>query len=92
MTYDRISRQNKRTEDALSKASYEKSRLWNMILPYMSEEFYNETCYIDEAHGDGLVVVFEDEFNTVKNYPVTQIVHLIEKGLNIISPRDLIPI
>lgn len=92
MTYDKINKQVKRTEDALSKASYERSRLWNMILPYMSEEFYNETCYIDEAHGDGLVIVFEDEFNVVKNYPVAQIVHLIEKGLNIINPRDLIPI
>lgn len=35
MTYDKINKQVKRTEDALSKASYERSRLWNMVLPYM---------------------------------------------------------
>lgn len=37
-----------------------------MILPYMSEEFYDETCYIDEAHGDGLVVVFEGQLPPLK--------------------------
>ncbi len=92
MTYNRISNQVRRTEDALLKASSERSRLWEMILPYMSEEFHDETCYIDEAHGDGLVVVFEDEFNTVKNYPVSQIVYLIEQGMGNINSQDLIPI
>lgn len=37
-----------------------------MILPYMSEEFHDETCYIDEAHGDGLVVVFEGQLPPLK--------------------------
>ena len=68
MTYNRISNQVRRTEDALLKASSERSRLWEMILPYMSEEFHDETCYIDEAHGDGPVVVFEDEFNSSEKH------------------------
>lgn len=37
-----------------------------MILLYMSEEFHDETCYIDEAHGDGLVVVFEGQLPPLK--------------------------
>lgn len=47
----------------------------------MSEEFQDESCYIDVAHGDGLVVVYEERFNFVRGYPVSQIIDLIEEGV-----------
>ena len=63
-----------------------------MILPYMSEEFQDESCYIDEARGDGLVVVFEEASNFVRDYPVSQIIDLIEEGETGITPEQLIAI
>ena len=60
-----------------------------MILPYMAEEFQNESCYIDVAHGDGLVVVYEERFNFVRDYPVSQIIDLIEEGVENITPDNL---
>lgn len=41
---------------------------------------------------DGLVVVFEEKFNFVKNYPVSQIIDLIEEGATCITPDQLIEI
>ena len=55
----------------------------------MSEEFHDESCYIDEAKGDGLVVVYEEAFNFVRNYPVSQILDLIEEGVTCITPDQL---
>lgn len=82
-----------KTEDAVRKADGWRVHLWDMLLPYMSEEFHNESCYIDVAHGDGLVVVYEEKFNfVVRNYPVSQIVDLIERGVTCITPDQLISI
>ena len=55
----------------------------------MAEEFQNESCYIDVAHGDGLVVVYEERFNFVRDYPVSQIIDLIEEGVENITPDNL---
>lgn len=41
---------------------------------------------------DGFVVVFEERFNYVHNYPVSQIVALIEKGVTCITPDHLVAI
>lgn len=76
----------------LISADSQRVLLWDMLLPYMSEEFHDESCYIDVAHGDGLVVVFEEKFNFVRNYPVTQILDLIEKGVTYITPDQLVAI
>lgn len=76
----------------LASVVYQRLLLWDMLLPYISEEFHNESCYIDVAHGDGLVVVFEERFNYVHNYPVSQIVDLIEKGVTCITPDHLVAI
>lgn len=73
----------------LAKADGQRQLLWGMILPYMSEEFHDESCYIDEAKGDGLVVVYEEAFNFVRNYPVSQILDLIEEGVTCITPDQL---
>ncbi len=78
-----------RTESMLAKADGQRQLLWGMILPYMSEEFHDESCYIDEAKGDGLVVVYEEAFNFVRNYPVSQILDLIEEGVTCITPDQL---
>lgn len=42
----------------------------------MSEEFHNESCYVDIVKGDGLIAVFEKAFNFTRNYPVSQIFRL----------------
>lgn len=56
----------------------------------MSEEFHSESCYIDVAHGDGLVVLFEKKFDYVaKSYPVSHIIGLIERGVTCITPDQL---
>lgn len=81
-----------RTESMLAKADGQRQLLWGMILPYMSEEFHDESCYIDEARGDGLVVVYEERFNFVRDYPVSQIIDLIEEGVENITPEQLIAI
>lgn len=88
----KIKKQFARTESMLASADSQRVLLWDMLLPYMSEEFHDESCYIDVAHGDGLVVVFEESFNCVKNYPVTQILDLIEKGVTYITPDQLVAI
>lgn len=76
----------------LASVAYQRMLLWDMLLPYMSEEFHNESCYIDVAHGDGLVVVFEEKFNRVYNYPVSQIIDLINEGITCITPDHLVAI
>lgn len=78
-----------RTESMLASADSQRVLLWDMLLPYMSEEFHDESCYVDVAHGDGLVVVFEEEFNFIRNYPVSQIIALIEEGVTCITPDQL---
>lgn len=60
---------------------------WEMCIPYN-----DESCYIDVAHGDGLVVVFENKLRFVRNYPVSQIIDLIEEGVTYITPDQLIAI
>ena len=92
MSITKIRKQFARTESTLRSADSQRVHLWDMLLPYMSEEFHNESCYIDVAHGDGLVVVFEKRFNYVHNYPVSQIVALIEKGVTCITPDHLVAI
>lgn len=77
----------------MRRADGQRVRLWDMLLPYMSEEFHDESCYIDVAHGDGLVVVFEKKLDfVVKNYPVSHIIDLIERGATCITPDQLISI
>lgn len=85
----KIKKQFARTESMLVRADSQRVLLWDMLLPYMSEEFHDESCYIDVAHGDGLVVVFEEAFNFVRNYPVSQILDLIEEGVTCITPDQL---
>ena len=85
----KIKKQFARTESMLVRADSQMVLLWDMLLPYMSEEFHDESCYIDVAHGDGLVVVFEEAFNFVRNYPVSQILDLIEEGVTCITPDQL---
>ena len=93
MNITKIRKQFAKTEDVVRRADGQRVHLWDMLLPYMSEEFHDESCYIDVAHGDGLVVVYEEKFNfVVKNYPVSQIVDLIEKGATCITPDQLIGI
>ena len=92
MNITKIREQFVKTEDAVRRADKQRVHLWDILLPYMSEEFHDESCYIDVAHGDGLVVVFEEKFNFVKNYPVSQIIDLIEKGTTCITPDQLIEI
>lgn len=92
MNVTKIKKQIVVTESMLVRADSQRELLWKMLLPYMSEEFYDEACYIDVAHGDGLVVVFEEKFNFVRNYPVTQILDLIEKGVTYITPDQLVAI
>lgn len=92
MSITKIRKQFARTESTLRSADSQRVHLWDMLLPYMSEEFHNESCYIDVAHGDGLVVVFENNFRFVRNYPVSQIIDLIEKGVTCITPDQLIAI
>ena len=92
MSITKIRKQFARTESTLRSADSQRVHLWDMLLPYMSEEFHNESCYIDVAHGDGLVVVFENNFRFVRNYPVSQIIDLIEEGVTCITPDQLIAI
>lgn len=92
MNTTKIKKQFARAESMLISADSQRVLLWDMLLPYMSEEFHDESCYIDVAHGDGLVVVFEEKFNFVRNYPVTQILDLIEKGVTYITPDQLVAI
>lgn len=84
-----IKKELQKTERLIAKADNQRQLLWGMILPYMSEEFHDESCYIDVAHGDGLVVVLEELFNFVRDYPVEQIVELIEEGVECITPDQL---
>ena len=88
----KIRKELEKTECLIAKASNQRQLLWRMILPYMSEEFQDESCYIDEARGDGLVVVFEETSNFVRDYPVSQIIDLIEEGETCITPEQLIAI
>lgn len=92
MNTTKIKKQIAVTELILARADSQRELLWKMLLPYMSEEFHDEACYIDVAHGDGLVVVFEGSFNCVRNYPVIQILDLIEKGVTYITPDQLVAI
>lgn len=69
-----IKQQLKKTEDILHKVSIEKQKLCAMILPYLTEELRDD-AYIDEVHGDGLVLVYDD--NT---YMADHLVSLIVKG------------
>lgn len=85
----KIRKELEKAEHLIAKANSQKELLWKMILPYMSEEFHDESCYIDEAHGDGLVVVLEEAFNFVRDYPVSQIIDLIEEGAEHITPEQL---
>ena len=87
-----IRKELQKTERLISKADSQRQLLWRMLLPYMSEEFHDESCYIDVAHGDGLVVVYEEGFNFVRDYPVSQIIDLIEEGVENITPEQLIAI
>lgn len=89
MNITKIKKQFARTESMQARADSQRVLLWDMLLPYMSEEFHDESCYIDVAHGDGLVVVFEEAFNFVRNYPVSQILDLIEEGVTCITPDQL---
>ena len=92
MEATKIRKEFEKTECLIAKASNQRQLLWRMILPYMSEEFQDESCYIDEARGDGLVVVFEEASNFVRDYPVSQIIDLIEEGETGITPEQLIAI
>jgi hypothetical protein len=92
MSITKIKKQFARTESMLRSADSQRVHLWDMLLPYMSEEFHDESCYIDVAHGDGLVVVFENKLRFVRNYPVSQIIDLIEEGVTCITPDQLIAI
>ena len=92
MNITKIKKQFARMESMLASIACQRMLLWDMLLPYMSEEFHNESCYIDVAHGDGLVVVFEVKFNYVHNYPITQIIDLIEEGVTCITPDHLVAI
>lgn len=92
MKTTRIRKELGKTERLIAKADSQKQLLWKMILPYMSEEFQDESCYIDVAHGDGLVVVYEERFNFVRDYPVSQIIDLIEEGVENITPEQLLSI
>lgn len=92
MKATKIRKELQKTEHLIAKADSQKQLLWKMILPYMSEEFQDESCYIDVAHGDGLVVVYEERFNFVRDYPVSQIIDLIEEGVENITSEQLIAI
>ena len=93
MNITKIKKLYVKTEDAVRRADGQRVHLWDMLLPYMSEEFHNESCYIDVAHGDGLVVLFEEKFDCVaKSYPVSYIIDLIERGVTCITPDQLISI
>lgn len=87
----KIRKEFEKTEYLVAKADSQRGSLWSTLLPYMSEEFHNESCYIDVAKGYGLVVVFEEKFDIV-NYPVSQIIDLIERGITCITPDNLIAI
>lgn len=89
MNVVKIKKQMARTESMLASADSQRTLLWDMLLPYMSEEFHDESCYIDEVKGDGLVVVFEEAFNFIRNYPVSQIIALIEDGAKYITRNQL---
>lgn len=92
MSITKIKKQFARMESMLRSADSQRVHLWDMLLPYMSEEFHDESCYIDVAHGDGLVVVFENKLRFIRNYPVSQIIDLIEEGVTCITPDQLIAI
>lgn len=92
MNITKIKKQFARTEPMLAKADSQRGFLWSTLLPYMSEEFHDESCYIDVAKGYGLVVVFEEKFNLVRNFPANQILDLLEKGVSCITPDNLIAI
>lgn len=92
METTRIRKELQKAEHLIAKADSQRQLLWKMILPYMSEQFQAESCYIDEARGDGLVVVFEEAYNFVRDYPVSQIIDLIEEGETCITPEQLIAI
>lgn len=92
MKATKIRKELEKTERLIAKESNQRQLLWRMILPYISEEFQDESCYIDEARGDGLVVVFEERFNFVRDYPVSQIIDLIEECETCITPEQLIAI
>lgn len=85
----KIKRQLLKTESAIITLYKERLVLWDMILPYMSEEFHNASCYIDVSPSDGLVIVLEDK-DYVKNYSVNQVISLIENGKRNISKNDII--
>ncbi len=89
MNITKIKKQIARTESIQVRADSQRVLLWDMLLPYMSEEFHDESCNIDVAHGDGLVVVFEEAFNFVRDYPVSQIIDLLEEGVTCITPDQL---
>lgn len=89
MNATKIRKEFEKTEYLIAKAGSQRDLLWRTILPYMSEEFHDESCYIDVAHGDGLVVVLEELFGLVRNYPVEQIIELIEDGVELITPEQL---
>ena len=92
MKATKIRKELEKTECLIAKANNQRQLLWRMILPYMSEEFQDESCYIDEARDDGLVVVFEEASNFVRDYPVSQIINLIEEGETCITSEQLIAI
>lgn len=92
MNITKIKKQAARTESMVVKADSQKVILWNMLLPYMSEEFHDESCYIDMEDGEGLVVVLETRFNFVREYSLSQILDLIEEGATCITPDQLITI
>lgn len=69
-----IEQQLKRTEKVLGKLSIERQKLCAMILPYLAEELRDD-AYIDEVHGDGLVLVYDDI-----TYMADHLVSLIVKG------------
>nr|DAG92114.1 MAG TPA: hypothetical protein [Herelleviridae sp.] len=93
MSITKIKKQFARTESMLRSADSQRVHLWNMLLPYMSKEFYDEFCYIDVvAYGGDLVVVYNERSNFVRYYPVSQIIDLIEEGVTCITPDQLIAI
>ena len=85
----KIKQQLLKTESAIITLYKERLMLWDMILPYMSEEFHNDSCYIDVSPSDGLVIVLEDG-DYVKNYSVNRVISLIENGKRNISKNDII--
>ena len=78
----RILEQLRKAEKACNRANMECEKLARLVAPYINEDL-RDCVSVFEQKGDGLVMVYED-----KNYPISDIIESINKGVTDIDMRD----